>query len=396
MSTNRFSDGMPIEYISDSATLNLLCRQWQKESFLAIDTEFERTNTFYARVGLLQIADRNSCHIIDPLLIDDWSGLSELLGNPQCTLVMHSCSEDLNLLQTFLGCVPASIFDTQLAAAFLGIGFSISYQALVENLLGIEVAKDETRSDWIKRPLSEKQILYAATDVRYLLQIRDLLNRQLQQRGITDWLRAECDQQLRSAQKIEDESLWESFYVGISNAWRLDAEGLQALQVLCYWREQKARERNKPRSWIVKDGDLMNLCNVIAIHLRNETLSLDVIFNAEGVDRRFLSRNGSEILTLLSAESNLQEVDPELLNKPLSAPLRKKLKLCQQIANEKADELEISPELLGRKKYLLELIRSFDRSGEIQWGGELSGWRRKILEPELTVIMNGTNSVTSQ
>jgi ribonuclease D len=387
MSDSVSCDGLPIEYVSDAATLNALCVEWASEEFLAVDTEFERTSTFYARIGLLQIADSKCCYLVDPLSIDDWSGFKQLLSTPSCTLVMHSCSEDLSLLQTFLGCLPVSLFDTQLAAAFLGIGFSISYQALIEQLLGITVAKDETRSDWIKRPLSEKQIHYAAADVRYLLQVREILSDQIEQKGMLDWLRAESAQQLVIAHRLEQESQWEFYYTGVSNAWHLNTQGLQALQQLCVWREQKARQRNKPRSWIVKDNDLMNLCEVVSGPIKAGEFTLGDVSNAEGVDSRFLSRNASELYQLLSGSSKRIEVDPTLLNKPLSAPLRKKLKLSKQVANTKAEELGMSPELLGRKKPLVELLRSYERDGELQWSGDFAGWRRELLEVELTAII---------
>ena len=380
-------DGMPIEYVSDTARLNALCIEWAAESFLAVDTEFERTSTFYARIGLLQIADTKCCYLIDPLSINDWTGFKQLLSTPSCTFVMHSCSEDLSLLQTFLGCLPASLFDTQLAAAFLGIGFSISYQGLIEQFLGVLVAKDETRSDWIKRPLSDKQIHYAAADVRYLLQVGEILSSQIAAKGMDDWLRAECKQQLVIADRLEDESQWESYYLGVSNAWRLDTQGLQALQQLCVWREQKARQRNKPRSWIVKDNDLLKLCAAVSGPIKTGDLTLGIISNAEGVDSRFLSGNASELYQLLCDSSTRCAVDPTLLNKPLSAPLRKKLKLSKQAANAKAEELGMSPELLGRKKFLVELLRGFERDGELRWSGDFVGWRRELLEVELTAII---------
>lgn len=387
MSDSASCDGMPIEYVSDTDRLNSLCEEWATEEFLAVDTEFERTSTFYARIGLLQIADSKRCYLVDPLTIDDWSAFKQLLSTPSCTLVMHSCSEDLSLLQTFLGCLPASLFDTQLAAAFLGIGFSISYQGLIEQLLGVEVAKDETRSDWIKRPLSDKQIHYAAADVRYLLQVREILSDQIEQKGMSGWLRAECEQQLVIAHRLEEESQWESYYTGVSNAWRLDTQGLQALQQLCVWREQKARQRNKPRSWIVKDNDLLALCAIVSRPIKAGEFTLDVVSNAEGIDSRFLSRNASELYQLLNDSSNRSEVDPALLNKPLSAPLRNKLKLSKQAANAKADELGMAPELLGRKKFLVELLRNFEKDGELLWSGDFAGWRRELLEIELTAII---------
>lgn len=387
MSESLFCDGVPIQYVSDTATLNALCIEWAGEEFLAVDTEFERTSTFYARIGLLQIADSRCCYLVDPLAIDDWSAFKQLLSTPSCTLVMHSCSEDLSLLQTFLGCLPVSLFDTQLAAAFLGIGFSISYQGLVEQLLGIEVAKDETRSDWIRRPLSDKQIHYAAADVRYLLQIREILASQIAAKGMTEWLQAECNQQLVIAQRLEQESQWQSYYASVSNAWRLSTPGLQALQQLCVWREQKARQRNKPRSWIVKDNDLLSLCEAVSDAIEADEITLEVISNAPGVDSRFLSRNASELCRLLGDSSSRGDVDPSLLNKPLSAALRKKLKLSKQVANAKAEQLGMSPELLGRKKFLVELLRDFEREGQLQWSGEFASWRRELLEAELTAII---------
>jgi len=391
MSDSLSCDGMPIEYVSDTATLNALCTEWANEEFLAVDTEFERTSTFYARIGLLQIADSKHCYLVDPLSIDDWSGFKQLLSTPSCTLVMHSCSEDLSLLQTFLGALPVSLFDTQLAAAFLGIGFSISYQGLIEQLLGVEVAKDETRSDWIKRPLSEKQIHYAAADVRYLLQAHEILSQQIEAKGMADWLRADCEQQLVIAHRLEEESHWESYYVGVSNAWRLDTQELQTLQQLCVWREQKARQRNKPRSWIVKDHDLMSLCAGVSDAIKRGEFTLDVISNAHGVDSRFLSRNASELYQLLSNSSMRSEVDPALLDKPLSAPLRNKLKLSKQVATTKAEELGMSPELLARKKLLVELLRSFERDGKLKWSGDFAGWRRDLLALDLTAIITKDN-----
>lgn len=381
------ADGMAIHYVDDTAAFNSLCDQWRNTEYLAIDTEFVRTSTFYPIIGLLQIADETSCYLVDPLKIDDWSAFSDLLVNSQCCFVIHSCSEDLNLLQIFLGCLPAKLFDTQLAAAFLGMGLSVSYQALVSELLGIGVAKDETRSDWTKRPLTEAQILYAATDVRYLLQVQGILKNRLIEKGMLQWFEAECERQKTSAAGSEVEKHWESFYIGLSNAWKLDDPGLILLQRLCYWREQEARTKNKPRNWIVKDNELLKLANDLS---QTEKISLDAVMAVQEVDRRFLSRYGNELLHLLvTTESGLERINRDLLNKPLSAALRKKLKQCQKIVSIKAEELEMAPELLGRKKQLLELFRDYERAGQIEWTGEFSGWRRHILEAEFLLIMSG-------
>ena len=148
------------------------------------------------------------------------------------------------------------------------------------------------------------------------------------------WLRAECDQQLQIAKSVEDDANWQHLYASISKAWRLDSRELRILQRLCYWREQKARSRNKPRNWIVKDDDLLNLSIAVGAALAAGELTLEAISAARDVDKRFLARHGHELLSLLSGASELREVDPSLLHKPLSAAARKKLKRCQQAANQ--------------------------------------------------------------
>ncbi len=381
------TDGLPIKFVEDAADFKKLCDGWQTSEFLALDTEFERTNTFYPRIGLLQLADDSACYLIDPTRIDDWSNFRDLITKSGCAFVIHSCSEDLNLLHTVLDCVPAIVFDTQLAAAFLGLGYSISYQALVREILNIDVLKDETRSDWLKRPLSDKQIVYAAADVNHLQSLQRSLKQRLLAKNMLRWFETECHHQLAIAAENELEKNWQILYSGVSNAWRLNDTGLSYLQKLCYWREQEARERDKPRYWIAKDNDLLNIAKQLS---QSDKLSLDSLVLNSRLNEKLIARYGSMFLHLLNAnDSNFVQVDRKLLNTPIPPSLRKKLKDCQQLVNEKATELGMAPELLGRKKQLLELVRSFDQGGELSWGRELSNWRREILEPDINRIMSG-------
>ena len=194
---------LPRIFVDDSAQFGALCRQWQGAESLALDTEFVRTRTFYSNIGLLQIADLDTCYLVDPLRISDWTEFSVLLADSRCCFVIHSCSEDLNLLFTALKVLPARVFDTQLAAAFLNMGYSLSYQSLVSELLGIDVVKDETRSDWLRRPLTDTQISYAAADVNYLLQLQALLEQQLQDKGGLEWFADECEPRIRLTPEFE-------------------------------------------------------------------------------------------------------------------------------------------------------------------------------------------------
>jgi len=380
------ADGAPIELIENSGAFAALQRELEPHPYLALDTEFVRTNTFYPLLGLIQIGDKERCFLVDPLPFPDKAPLSEFLGQSDRTFVLHSCSEDLNLLLTTLSVTPSRVFDTQIAAAFLGLGFSLSYQALVHDMLGIDIPKDETRSDWIKRPLSEPQKIYAATDVRYLLELREMLEFQLKNKQIYEWFDEDCRDLLAVAPVSEVSENWQQAYQNINNAWRLNDQGLNYLQSLCVWREEEARSRNKPRSWIAKDNDLLAIASRMSIESK---LSLDALLSITAVEKQLLNRYSNKLMDLLlSAQGSPAKIERELLNNPLSPNSRKKLKACQKVVLEIAGDLNIAPELLGRKRIILELVRGSELNGNESWPTGVSGWRRRILEPALADILS--------
>ena len=375
---------MPVDIIRDTERFAKLCEGWSSLPFIAIDTEFVRTNTFYPKIGLLQIADHSKCYLVDPLSIQDWSCFTNLLANPGCTFVIHSCGEDLNLLNTTLGQIPLRIFDTQIAAAFLGLGYSISYQALVAKLFSIDLPKDETRSDWLNRPLSETQLLYAANDACYLLKIQKVLYQQLIAENKLNWLESECAFLLDSSKEAENITNWYSAYASISNAWKLDKQGLQYLQALSYWREDTARKRDKPRYWIAKDVDLFSIAQQMA---DDSECTLNKVNSLELSDERLLGKYADQIYKVLKYQNQtFDEVDTKMLNKPLNAAMRVKLKACQQVVKRQSEKLSMAPELLARKKILHEQLWAYKNTGGLIWVGELSAWRREVLEPEFVRI----------
>lgn len=372
-------------YVTDNAILATLCDQWQQLPLIALDTEFVRVNTFYPRLGLIQVGDGAKNYLLDPLVLSEWAGFIALLSNQAVTKVLHSCSEDLVVFNDFFQQLPTPLFDSQRAAAFLGFGYSISYQNLVKEVLDIEVSKDQTRSDWTRRPLTEEQCNYAALDVAYLPAITQFLKDRLVASKRSEWAEDEFAQMLTAAAPESDAASWQDYYLSLGGAWRLDATQLGALQRLCEWREEQARGRNKPRSWIAKDAELL----AIAAAMPQESSALAAIAD---LPRPLVSRDGADILALIKAPQKVPAPRPDLTEQPLDTAMRKSLKACQGIVRQFAEQLGVAPELLARKKQLVPLIYAAQISADFPWPEGLSGWRQALLEDSMrTALKRGSS-----
>lgn len=371
------------ELVTDAATLNSLCEKWQGCDYLAMDTEFIRTTTFYPHVGLVQINDGGkTSYLVDPLPITDWEAFRALMLNPAVTKVFHSCSEDIQVFMAAMQLVPTPVFDTQIAAAFLNQGFGISYQNLVSLGLGIELPKGETRSDWLQRPLSETQCQYAALDVACLPEIYQAQVQVLSGQGRLAWLEEECElllQQYRNEMQRD----FSTYYLNIKGAWQLNRKQLAILRDLAQWRELRARKRDKPRNWIIRDRTLIDIA-------RLAPTDLEVLGNMEGVSKQFLRYEGGEMLALVAAASALSEDQlPPPLPRPLEGKAKSRLKKAQQFVEHQADQLGLPVEVLARKRWLTILLQDMQANGGTAPAlpTELLGWRKPLLLPGLLDAM---------
>lgn len=381
------------ELVTDDTRLEVLCREWQKLPYIALDTEFIRVSTFYPRAGLIQIGDGEKTYLLDPLSLKSWDSFIAILISPDIVKVMHSCSEDLVVFNHFYRCMPGPIFDTQKAAAFLGYGYSISYLNLVLQVTGDELSKGETRSDWLNRPLSDKQVKYAALDVAYLPRLYTELQNSLEKSGKLPFLVEECERMRQIGMATENAELWPDFYLTLGAAWRLDGKGLGVLKALCWWREQKARERDKPRSWVARDADLIQL----AEKLPQDRQALSKLTD---MSRNIYQQDANELLGIIANSAPVAaEIADNLEGAPMSPAQRNTLKRCQQAVRTVAGETGIAEELLARKKQLITLmhlnrgpaVRSqADPMGKLLWSEDLSGWQRELLAPRLEPILAGS------
>jgi ribonuclease D len=361
-------------WIAQNAELAELCLRWRQQAAIAVDTEFMRSETFYPIAGLIQIGDGNGCYLLDPLAITELEPLRELLLDESVTKVLHSCSEDLEVFQRFLGIVPAPLFDTQIAAAYAGYGFSLGYAGLVKAVLGIEVPKEETRSDWLQRPLSAAQLKYAALDVAHMLIVYGKLLQNLKASERLQWVKDDCADLVFNARKPEDFS---RAYHKIGFAWKLRPQELAILKNLCMWREAEARLRNVPRNRLIKEPVLWEIA-------RKQPQDLEHLQRIEDIQPRTLRDYTKTLLEIVSssAASDPETWPPRMLG-PLAPSEGPQLKRLKKLVRNIADELDLPAEILIRKKEYESLVRSGMNDGAYELPERLCGWRYKVIGQQL-------------
>ncbi|MDU0354606.1 ribonuclease D [Paraglaciecola aquimarina] len=250
---------MQYTYITDEHALNQFCLQASRAKVIAVDTEFVRTRTLYPKLGLIQIYDGQQLVLVDPLPINDFSSLTQLLTDPDVVKVLHSCSEDLETFWHAFNVMPSPIFDSQFAASVVGMGTSLGYAKLVETMLQVTVDKGESRTDWIARPLSEDQCNYAANDVLYLYQLYPTLRDKVVEQNKLPWVYAEIE---HLAMKKRTNLPLDYVYLTIKNALKLSAKSTLILQKLAAWRTEVARQKDMSLNFVVREENLVEIARV--------------------------------------------------------------------------------------------------------------------------------------
>ena len=367
---------MEYHYVKDEIELENamdICRQ---ASALALDTEFVRTRTYYPELGLLQVSDGEHCFLFDPLILD-LNVFSEILSNKNVIKVLHSCSEDLEVFQHAFGVLPRPIYDTQISSSFLGLGFSVSYQMLVEHYLSLRIKKDQTRSNWLARPLSKQQLEYAAQDVVYLHEVYKIQQSNLIGTLKDEWITSDLE---KISYDIPTITPAENYYLKIGSLWRFSRRQLNLLKLLFAWREKKARTKNRPRNRIIEQKILVNI-------VKEGTFDDAGLFRA-GLPSSQLKKYSLEIRDLVSfsESANEEELPAQVLRDNFKID-NKKLRLLQGFVEDRAKEKGLASELLCRKKTLEALLRSKEVSGEYHLPEPLLGWREEVVGKDLLTFL---------
>jgi ribonuclease D len=360
------------EWIDQPDTLHAWLAALPPAAAVGVDTEFMRRNTFFPQLALLQLGWQGRYALVDPLAFAVGERLHGALGNGDAVTVMHSASEDLETLAPLLPDGPHILFDTQIAAAFVGMGLGISYRALVVELAGVELDKGETRSDWMQRPLSDSQRSYAALDVVYLQTIHEQLVARLEQRQRTAWHAQDCARlKLRATRRGGDDQPQRAMH-GAAD-WAAPRRAL--LRRILLWRDATARALDVPRPWLVDD--------TLALSLAHDSPSTLAELEQRSRGQRALrSAPRKELFALLAApvsEAELAATAP--IAGHAQGEAKKALGAMKLRVDALATELDLPSGLLCPRKVLEEFAVT------AVWPEFLDGWRHDILHAPLLALL---------
>jgi len=343
-------------------------RYRQRPARIGLDTEFIRERTYWPQLALVQMAVGDEILLIDPLIPGMTDALATWLSDTSIVKVMHSASEDLVTFKVACGVLPRPLFDTQIAASLAGIGGGMGYQKLVTAITGVTLPKGETRSDWMRRPLSEAQLQYAADDVEYLFAIHDVEEAKLAELDRRQWLQDDAERLLASVE--HDEERWP--HVAMRSAQFMDAAAQRRLLRLLRWRDVQARASDKPRSWIL-DNELAAL---LARTPPADAAALGKVMEGFPKAPRKLAAQVWEAL-----ETPLHDETEAPLALPANDANKQALKRLQDAVAARTAELGLPDGVLASRKHL----ESYLESG--QWPQALAGWRQPVLEPVLAPLL---------
>jgi ribonuclease D len=360
-------DGTPVDLVTGNAELREVCARWSLAPVIGVDTEFFRERTYYPCPALVQVADAEGIVLVDPLGMDDLSPLADVFTAPQVVKIMHACSEDLEVLELLTGSEPHNVFDSQLAGAFAGHGFSLGYRALVETLLGVTLDKDATRSNWLRRPLSPAQLRYAALDVAYLLPVYERLHGALASLGRLDWLNEEFSHWLRMR---GNDKRPDSAFLKVRDRERLGPEDHAVLRALAEWREREAMRRDIPRRYVAA----------------SRPASSDALASLDSVSPRAAKRYAKGVFECISAASGSPPGDADM---PVDLqPHAGTIKRLKRTVKNQAMVLDLPPELLAHRRALEALLRGVLGGGEANVPPEFQGWRSEAITHALLETIN--------
>ena len=372
-----------IAMIEDPAQLRALCERVAQSAHVALDTEFHTERTYAPRLMVVQLAFDDGAVIVDPLAVPELRPLIDALA--KTTIVGHALSSDLKIFSDRFDQVPPNIFDSQVAAAFLGYGMQISLADLVRDLEHVRLAKSQTVSDWSARPLSHKQLDYLVDDVAHLLPMHRKLTARLEEAGRLAWALEECEALGDIERYRSDER---RAYLRLPGAMRMNRRELAVLNELVKLRDEQARARDLPPKYIIPDDVVAGLAT-----LRPKQVGdLEQLRRLDAGARRTL---GPAIVAAVArAEALPEDALPERPLRPLGTSRDTLAALMGVVVGEIARENELPQSLLVPRAALDRVAREIPSTrAEFEHALELSHWRLALVGDPLWRLLSGEVNV---
>ena len=363
--------------ITTTPALAAFCQRQTETAFVTVDTEFLREKTYWPQLCLVQVAGPGEAVAIDPLAEGlDLAPLFELMANPKVLKVFHAARQDVEIFHHLTGRVPAPLFDTQVAAMVCGFGDSVSYETLVSKLAGVRLDKSSRFTDWSLRPLTERQLAYALSDVVHLRPIYEKLHRRLVKSGRTEWL----DRELAvltdpGTYNVDPTTIWQRFKLRSAKP-RFRA----ILRELAAWREREAQSRDLPRGRLVRDEALLE----IAAHAPT---TVDDLARVRGLGRGFAEgRLGGDLLAAVTRglavpDHECPREETALDAAPGSGPV---IDLLRVLLKMKSEDHHVAAKLIASAGDL-EAIAANDEADV----PALSGWRLEVFGNDALALKHG-------
>lgn len=367
-------------YIANQESLEAFVDRARSSSVLAIDTEFLREKTYYARLCLLQLATDDEVVVVDPFAVESLAVIEPLLTDESIVKLFHAGDQDLEILYHEVGVLPHPVFDTQIAAALLGQSQQVGYGALVHAECGVSLKKIDSFTDWSRRPLSDSQLEYAADDVVYLPRLYRMMTEELTEKGRLTWLDHDFEELVDPARYEQDPR---ERYRRLKRGNQLTLQQLSAAREVAAWRETEAQRRNIPRKWVLTDEQIVEAC-------KREARTIDELFMVRGMREKLSTRDARKVVSLLKSGLDLPEdAWPEPDRPSRNEPnVDAQIDLMNALVRLRSKENGIAMQTLASHAELSQVARGHHEGVDV-----LKGWRRALIGEELLELLAGKLSL---
>ena len=366
-------------YISTSDELSAFCERIGKERVIAVDTEFLRERTYYPKLCLVQVGTASEIGAIDPILIKDLSPLASIFADERVTKVFHACGQDLEVILDGMGVACTSVFDTQVAAAFLGMRQQVSYASLVEAYAGVRLPKAESLTDWSRRPLDPEQLTYAEDDVRYLPAIYESMIEQLVEKDRLSWVQPEIAEVCDPSHMHRDPRM---AYLRLKRSSSLTRRQLAIAREVCAWREKTAASHDIPRKWVLSDEVVVEVC-------KRAPRTRDRLRKIRGTDQ-LAEKDVRDLLEMVQVGEGVpaSECPQQERHSHPSPELESVVDLMIALVRVVSEKSGIATQLIATRDDLVELAQDRSKSRLA------SGWRYELAGRQLESLLEGSVGLT--